>query len=696
MGTSPAAGPSARPPVFHHGTSEPLHFFGRQTELALLDAALREPDTSLVGLVGPGGQGKTAIVQEWLRNLLETPGKADGIFFWSFYRSKDSDLCLRELYRYVAGTSASDLNASYCVDQLLPILRRERLAAVLDGAEVVQHESGPWSGRFVHPELARLLEELASVPAAGVVVVTTRFALPTLVHRRHARLIDLSVLDPQSARGLLCALGVKGRDVELDEVSAAAGCHAKGVELLGTWLTHFAGAAASRWTEAVRSRTLSARLEDRVAAVLDAFQRSLPQEASDILALATAFRQPPTESRLRDYLVSQPVRQMLHATWQRTYLPLEDREARWLAAQIQYLIDLRLLERIGSGAGNQVIDAHPLVRQGFEQYLGPVGHRQSAWARAGFLRGRPDRRPPRNLEEASEEVELFLAYCDAGLWNEADSTFVALDNPKHRFLAPAFERDLLLRFFPGGDFRTAPLWAGFGRWRSLAICLEMLGQFADALDVYRPGDAALRGDALIALGRLRPLLDQENVQQPWQNLWRAYRCHALCLAGRTAEALALARTLIPLDLYECVHVFECLLRTGELRESDVRSMMSAMPECDNDWQRTVRRRLWADWRRVSQQGTDLDEEFAELTDRFDRAGLPWERALVRLSWGRWLLQRGEASRAAMVANVVLDLAIRHAMPIVLVDALELDPGHPSGNEARRLRQEHQYLGPPRP
>src|SRR5262249_23578890 len=153
------------------------------------------------------------------------------------------------------------------------------------------------------------------------------------------------------------------------------------------------------------------------------------------------------------------------------------------------------------------------------------GARQGAQARAGFLRGRPDRRPPATLEEAREEVELFHAYCDGGLWNEADSTYVALDNPKHRFLAPAFERDLLLRFFPEGDCRRPPLWSGFGRYRSLAICFELLGQFDDALEAYRPADAPLRGDALIALGRLEPLLRQEHVEHPWQTLWQAYRAH---------------------------------------------------------------------------------------------------------------------------------------------------------------------------
>ena len=81
-----------------------------------------------------------------------------------------------------------EVSASYCVDRLVPLLQEERWAVVLDGTEVVQHETGAWHGRFVHPELGRLLEELAAAPMPGVVVLTTRFPLPTLASRRHARI----------------------------------------------------------------------------------------------------------------------------------------------------------------------------------------------------------------------------------------------------------------------------------------------------------------------------------------------------------------------------------------------------------------------------------------------------------------------------------------------------------------------------
>ncbi len=711
-----------RPPCIHHSTSEPYRFFGRDAELALLDESFQGGPASLVALVGPGGQGKTAIVQRWLERFLAGERQADGVFLWSFYRGKDADLCLRELYAYAAGLGGlPDVSASYCVDHLLPVLRRERWALILDGAEVAQYEAGRWFGRFVHPELGRLLDELAGEPMPGVVVLTTRFPLPGMDLRRHARVLTLGGLDAASARGLLGSLGVHGSAAELDRAAAACGFHAKAVELLGTYLTRFHRGEARREQDlppAAAAEGASVE-EQQVARVLAAFQAALSREAQDVLALATAFRDPPTPARLADYLRSPPVQALLHQKWGRAYEPFADRPAGWLDWQVQDLVDLRLLERVGRSVGGvpgggdvAVIDAHPLVRRGFEHVLGEPGRRQSAQSRAGFLRGRPDRRRPATLEQAREEVELFHSYCDAHLWNEADGVFVALENPKHRFLAPAFERDLLLRFFPGGDWRQTPLWPGFGRYRSLAICLELLGQFEDALAAYREADHALRGDAFLALGRLGPLLNQEQAPHPWQVLWQAYRAHALCLAGRVPEAMVLARSLVPVDVYEWVHVFECLLRTGTLGTVDLQSVLFRPPNAaDHGWGDLARRRMRADYRRINRPAPvpnpELDAEYEALIEEYDRAGMPYERALVRLSYGRWLLAELTLSRAEVMAATALELARRYGMRIVEVDAWELaaDTARRTGNaerlreglrEATRLRHELGYQGPGRP
>jgi hypothetical protein len=711
-----------RPPRVHHSTSIPYRFFGREAELALLDRAFAGTEAvSVVALVGPGGQGKTAIVQHWLEPFLSGQRSADGVFLWSFYRGKDADLCLRELYAYAEGLDAlPEVSATWCVDHLLPRLRRERWALILDGAEVAQYDSGPWFGRFIHPELSRLLEELAGEALPGLVLLTSRFPLPELERRRHARILGLTGLDPASARGLFRSLGVQGAETELDQAAEACGFHAKAVELLATYLVHFHGSDVSQWQQLPDLPITEGTSEEehRVARVLAAHQAALPAELQDILALATAFRDPPTEARLLAYLPSAPVQALLHQTWGRTYTPFPDRPRGWLPQQIQELVDLRLLERVllvrSAECGvrsernselriphSALIDAHPLVRRGFEHVLGSGGRRQSAQARAGFLRGRPDRRKPANLEQAREEVELFHAYCDAGLWNEADSTLVALDNPKHRFLAPALERDLLLRFFPHGDWRQRPLWAGFGRYRSLAICLELLGQYEDALAVYRENDAALRGDALIALGRLEPLLQQPQAAHPWQTLWQAYRAHALSLAGQTEAALALARTLVPVDTYEWVHVFECLLRAGQLGALDLRSVLFRPPYAQEQrWSDLARQRMQADYRRVREGSpADLGPVYDGQLEAYDQGGLPFERALTRLGYARWLLHHGRAEAAQEVNTVTLELARRHAMRIVEADGWAIaaacgDAEAPA--QAERLRAELGYRGPDRP
>ena len=443
-----------RSPRIHHCTSEPYRFFGREAEVAALDAALAGGAASLVAFVGPGGQGKTAIMQHWLAQVIARTPPLDGVFLWSFYRGKDADLCLRELFGYaeeIGGTP--EVSASYCVDRLLPASPRtlgdrarwRRGRAVRIGPVV---RPLPSSGAGQAPGRAGVRAD------AGVVVITSRFPLPELERRRHASVVSLGGLDDASAGELLRSVGVVGSEAELRDAAAACGHHAKAVELLGTYLVRYHGGEAARFPPCRRSPAVEGASdeEQKVARVLAGFQAALPQETQDVLALATAFRDPPGETRLREYLAVRTGPRALAPSWGRDYPPFGERPTGWIAAQIDDLVHLRLLERVG-GIGGLVIDAHPLVRRSFEHALGVAGRRQSSQARAGFLRGRPDRRRPATLDEAREDLEMFHAFCEAGLWEEADLAYEALDKPRYRFVAPALERDLLLRFFPEHDWR---------------------------------------------------------------------------------------------------------------------------------------------------------------------------------------------------------------------------------------------------
>lgn len=651
----------ARPPRIHHPTSEPWRFFGRQNEQILLNDSLGGAEPSLVAFVGEGGQGKTAIVQHWLHQLSAQQPSPDGIFLWSFYRGPDGDLCLRNLLAYALGLDQlPEVSASYCVDHLLPIIRKERWAIVLDGTEVVQYDSGPWQGRFFHPELGRFLEEIASEKTPGVTVITSRFVLPTLELRPFSRVISLEILDGDSACGLLSSLGVRGDQKDLEAVAKMAGNHAKAVELLGTYLVRYQDGLAQNHEKLPEFEPIPGanRQENQVARILSLHRQALPVELADMVALTTSFRAPLDVNQLQQYLSSPSITNLLHEQWGRTYLPLVNRSTRWFHDSFEELLRLRLLESVQPGP---VIDAHPLVRRAFENALGQEGQSQSALARAGFLRGRPDRRRPDRLEDAGQEIELFHSYCDAGFWNEADNAFRALENPKHRLLAPAREKELLQRFFPNGDLRQKPIWPGFSRHRSLAISLEMLGEYELAIDVYPPQDAPLRGDSLLALGHISPILEQHRIPGPWNNLWQAYRCHALALDGQFEEAGILARSFFPMDIYEWFHVFEALWYSERIHLLDLRSLTLFPGQEEHRWASLARRRMQADHLQIEDPTKDLHQEYEEILDAYERAGLPLERTLTRLRYANHLFRRSKNNKILQVLEPARTLAIKHRL-----------------------------------
>src|SRR5262249_12275373 len=138
--------------------------------------------------------------------------------------------------------------------------------------------------------------------------------------------------------------------------------------------------------------------------------------------------------------------------------------------------------------------------------------------------------------------------------------------------------------------------------------------------------------------------DVPSMPAPWQTLWGAYRAHALCLAGRVEQAVALARSLVPVDVYEWVHVFECLLRAGRLDAIDLRSVL-ARADGEHRWGDLARRRMRADWLRVQGKADELEGEYRRLIEEYGRAGLCYERALTGLSEAAWLAGRGRRREA---------------------------------------------------
>ena len=164
--------------------------------------------------------------------------------------------------------------------------------------------------------------------------------------------------------------------------------------------------------------------------------------------------------------------------------------------------------------------------------------------------------------------------------------------------------------------------------------------------------------------------------------------HALCLLGHTDEALHVVQSIVPLDVYEWVHVFECLLRLGKLDTLDLRSLLYRTPLAqEHRWSQLARQRMRLDYLRVCGGGNDLGKEYRDLLEAYDRAGMPFERVLTRLSYARLLLTLGGSAQARAVNAVSLELCRRFGMTRLETDchALQAEATFPGGKLPPSIR-----------
>ena len=219
--------------------------FGREEDIAFLDAAWANQDVNVVTIVAWAGVGKSTLVNHWLgRMAAEHYRSAQLVFGWSFYRQGSS-----------GGTSSADqfLDAALAWfgdpdprigtawekgERLAKLIAHRRTLLVLDGLEPLQNPPGPQEGRLRDPSLQALLRELAAFNS-GLCVVTTRLPIADIAdHERTSALRrDLEQLSSDAGAKLLRALGVKGDEAELRSASDEFSGHCLALTLLGSYLT---------------------------------------------------------------------------------------------------------------------------------------------------------------------------------------------------------------------------------------------------------------------------------------------------------------------------------------------------------------------------------------------------------------------------------------------------------------------------
>jgi serine/threonine protein kinase/tetratricopeptide (TPR) repeat protein len=395
--------------------------FGREEDIAFLEAAWANKDTNVVTIVAWAGVGKSTLVNHWLaRMAAEHYRLAELVFGWSFYRQ---------------GTSGSTSSADEFLDaalgwfgdpdprlgttwqkgeRLAKLVAHHRTLLVLDGLEPLQNPPGPQEGRLREPSLQALLRELAAFNR-GLCVITTRIPVADIAHHEgtSAPRRDLDQLSSHAGAKLLRALGVKGDEPELLNASDEFNGHCLALTLLGSYLTDAYGG------DILRRKKVSAHLGHDVRQgvhawkVMESYQTWFGEGPElSVLRMLGLFDRPADEKTVGALLKSPAIGGLtdsltdLNPTeWRTTLARL--RRARLLAGEDPH------------NAGH--LDTHPLVREFFGEQL--RNERAEAWKEGNRRLYNCYRTLAPLLPETFRDMEpLFLAVicgCNAGLFLEA-------------------------------------------------------------------------------------------------------------------------------------------------------------------------------------------------------------------------------------------------------------------------------------
>jgi serine/threonine protein kinase len=221
------------------------HVFGREDDIAFLDAAWAKPQVNVVTIVAWAGVGKSTLVNHWLRRMAaEHYRSAELVFGWSFYRqgssgqSSSADEFLDAALTWFGDPDPRIGTAWEKGERLAKLMAHCRTLLVLDGLEPLQNPPGPQEGRVREPCLQALLRELAAFNT-GLCVITTRLSVADIADHEGTSALrcDLEHLSSDAGARLLRALGVKGHEAELRSASNEFRGHCLALTLLGSYLT---------------------------------------------------------------------------------------------------------------------------------------------------------------------------------------------------------------------------------------------------------------------------------------------------------------------------------------------------------------------------------------------------------------------------------------------------------------------------
>jgi len=357
--------------------------FQNRPELEILRSFWTHQDIGVLGLVGIGGSGKTALVSRFLQELPgsgidaptvpknESNPKANGLFFWSFYDQPDVEIFFKEIYRYLGGISRPSGSARDTVFRVIRAIEQsasERILIVLDGLEVIQEgrQDEQAFGVFRDSSIRHLVRRIAYSRLGFKMVLTSRFPFPDLTGFESSRYrwIETDHLEQESARALLRSRGTRGSDAQLDELIRAFGKHALSLDHLGTLLRDFFDGDPRRAAElppmgSVKSADDADYQARRLSRIFAFYSRRIPALELRVLQVLSVYRTPVLASRVVSVLRAVKISESRRR-------PVAEVETRSI---LKRLHSRRLINIAGTGDAATCL-VHPSIRDYFYRMIG--------------------------------------------------------------------------------------------------------------------------------------------------------------------------------------------------------------------------------------------------------------------------------------------------------------------------------------
>ena len=352
----------------------PRVLFGRETELAALDAAWAKGTLNVYTLVAWGGAGKTSLVFHWVQTRFAAkedkwPG-VERYFDWSFYsqgtgesRQTSADLFIAKALEFFGDPDPTKGGPHERGERLAGLIRQHRTLLILDGIEPLQYPpNDPQAGRLKDPALESLLRELAA-DNPGLVVITTREHLTNVEGHATTEEQKLDKLAKEAAVALLRHLQIVGTEDELHAAWHDVGGHALTLTLLGRFIADAYEDRDIRHYREVKFEAADQEHQGRSAfKVMIAYERWLKgggperQRELAVLRLTGLFDRPMAKSCLQALRAEPSIPGLTD-----TLVKLTPQQ--WNIA-VKRLSEVELLS-----VSPDAIDAHPLIREYFAAQL---------------------------------------------------------------------------------------------------------------------------------------------------------------------------------------------------------------------------------------------------------------------------------------------------------------------------------------